>query len=242
MSTITKARGPWTFLAALVAAAGLTVAGGLTVTGGVSSDDLTASDDLVVGDDADVVADLTAGTITSDAGVTATTTVTGADVAATDDLTVGDDATITGDLAVTGAAGTFCRAISTAFTYQSGTLTIGTVPAGKHWVVDAAWVLTNVQFDGTSPTIKSGTSGAASDDGFLPASAGSTTALKAALPGGFGLDANERGASLWDTDHERLHIAAAGDVVSLVVAPDGSTAGAGTHVLHYCEIPAIYAP
>ena len=39
----------------------------------LSLTDLTLVDDLVVGDDADVVADLTAGTIASDAGVTATT-------------------------------------------------------------------------------------------------------------------------------------------------------------------------
>jgi hypothetical protein len=99
-----------------------------------------------------------------------------------------------------------------------------------------------VQFDGTAPTLISGIpAGPASDDGFLPA-AGSTTPLKAALPGDYGLDVSQRGTALWDTDHQKVAVAGAGSVVQLTVVSDGSTAGAGVHVLEYREINEIYAP
>ena len=77
----------------------LTMSAG-SITGAV---DITMTGDLIVGDDADVVADLTAGTITSDATIISTTDITaGDDMTVTDDFNVDGNSTLEGTLTVTG--------------------------------------------------------------------------------------------------------------------------------------------
>lgn len=92
--------------------------------------DISLGGDLTVGDDADVVADLTAGTITSDGAVTATTTVTGEQLTSTDDATIADtltadnlvsvnDTTVGGALDVDGATTLDGLTVAEAATFSS---------------------------------------------------------------------------------------------------------------------------
>lgn len=77
--------------------------------------DISIGGDLTVGDDADVVGDLTAGTITSDAGITATTTVLGEHLSSSGDANITGNLEIGGDLTVTGV-------LTTGSTISSGVI------------------------------------------------------------------------------------------------------------------------
>lgn len=86
---------------------------------------LVLSGDLTVGDDADVVGDLTAGTISSDAGVSATTTVTAGTgiTSTTGNITATAGAVSAGTTLSAGTSAT----VGTTLTVGTNTSAVGTV-------------------------------------------------------------------------------------------------------------------